>query len=161
MSAPADGARGAIEVWTDGGCQGNPGPGGWAYVMRRDGRVIEQSGFERATTNNRMELTAVIRALTAIGAGGPGTSVPVIVTTDSQYVQKGITEWIHAWSRNGWKTSGKKPVKNAELWSALLDLSRGLSIRWQWVLGHAGNELNERCDTLVQEAIASGLNRAG
>jgi ribonuclease HI len=155
------GSAAAIEVWTDGGCQGNPGPGGWAYVMRRDRRVTEQSGFERSTTNNRMELTAVIRALTDIAAAGQGTSVAVIVTTDSQYVQKGITVWIHAWSRNGWKTTAKKPVKNAELWSALLELSRGLAVRWQWVLGHAGNELNERCDSLVQEAIAAGLNRGG
>jgi ribonuclease HI len=155
------GSSAAIEVWTDGGCQGNPGAGGWAYVMRRDGRVTERSGFEPATTNNRMELTAVIRALTDIAAAGQGTAVPVIVTTDSQYVQKGITEWIHAWSRNGWKTTARKPVKNAELWSVLLGLSRGLAIRWQWVLGHAGNELNERCDSLVQEAIAAGLNRGG
>jgi ribonuclease HI len=176
MSAPhtVGGPARIIEVWTDGGCQGNPGPGGWAFVIRRGGGNTERSGFEPATTNNRMELTAVIRALTEIasggsGAAGPGSAGPgsdshgtpanVVVNTDSQYVQKGITEWIHAWSRNGWKTSAKKPVKNAELWSALLELSRGLSIRWQWVLGHAGNELNERCDSLVQEAIASGLKR--
>jgi ribonuclease HI len=116
----------------------------------------EISGFENQTTNNRMELTAVREALHTIADHSTRKVLPITVSTDSQYVQKGITEWIHAWARNGWKTSAKKPVKNADLWSALWDLSRGLSIQWLWVMGHAGNEMNERCDRLVQKAIAEG-----
>jgi ribonuclease HI len=142
-----------IEIWTDGGCQGNPGPGGWAFVARTDSGTVERAGFERETTNNRMELTAVREALASL-AGRAGA--PVVLTTDSQYVQKGITEWIHGWARNGWKTSAKKPVKNQDLWVALWDLSRGLSIEWKWVMGHAGNEMNERCHSLVEGAIARG-----
>ena len=144
-----------IQVWTDGGCLGNPGPGGWAFVAAVPGGTVERTGFDRQTTNNRMELTAVREALKEIAARSPG--VPITVSTDSQYVQKGITEWIHAWARNGWKTSAKKPVKNSDLWHELWDLSRDRSIRWVWVMGHAGNELNERCDQLVQRAIAEGL----
>jgi len=147
-----------IEIWTDGGCQGNPGPGGWAYIVVAGGAEREAAGFEPGTTNNRMELTAVREALASLPAGSVSTSITV--HTDSQYVQKGITEWIHTWERNGWRTSGKQPVKNSELWRALLELSRGRQIRWVWVMGHAGNERNERCDRLVQEAIARGLKRS-
>jgi ribonuclease HI len=118
---------------------------------------VERAGFDRQTTNNRMELTAVREALTEVAAHSPG--MPITISTDSQYVQKGITVWIHAWARNGWKTSGKKPVKNTDLWQELWELSRNLTIRWVWVMGHAGNTQNERCDTLVQEAIAEGLKR--
>jgi ribonuclease HI len=149
-----------IEIWTDGGCLGNPGPGGWAFVLRSDGRTKELSGFDADTTNNRMELTAVREALQMISAQPPLKGRPISVHTDSQYVQKGITQWIHTWARNGWKTSAKKPVKNSELWIALWDLSRGLPISWVWVMGHAGDEMNERCDSLVQEAIGRGLKRA-
>jgi ribonuclease HI len=148
-----------VEVWTDGGCLGNPGPGGWAYVIRSAQGTDELSGFEAHTTNNRMELTAVREALQRISAQPSSKSVPITLHTDSQYVQKGITQWIHTWAKNGWRTSAKKPVKNSELWLALWELSRGLPIRWVWVMGHAGNEMNERCDLLVQEAIARGLKR--
>ncbi len=148
-----------IEVWTDGGCTGNPGPGGWAFVIRWSDGALERSGFDGETTNNRMELTAVREALAEIGRRGEWRGAPITLSTDSQYVQKGITEWVHAWQRNGWKTTAKKPVKNSELWKSLIELSRDLSISWVWVLGHAGNELNERCDTLVQEAIAKGVRR--
>jgi ribonuclease HI len=148
-----------VEVWTDGGCQGNPGPGAWAFVLRERDELIEKSGFDPRTTNNRMELTAVREALSAIAARGQGKSFQVVISTDSQYVQKGITEWIRAWSRNGWKTSAKKPVKNSDLWLSLLELSRGLPVQWLWVMGHAGNEMNERCDSLVQAAIAAGAKR--
>jgi ribonuclease HI len=148
----------SIEIWTDGGCAGNPGPGGWAFVVRTGGHVEELSGFDPGTTNNRMELTAVREALQRLSPAVKGLSITV--HTDSQYVQKGITQWIHAWERNGWKTTAKKPVKNSDLWHELWDLCRGLSIQWVWVMGHAGNEMNERCDHLVQEAVARGLKRA-
>ncbi len=150
----------AIEIWTDGGCLGNPGPGGWAFVMRSNGQTRELSGFDADTTNNRMELTAVKEALQLISAQPPLEGRSITVHTDSQYVQKGITQWIHAWVRNGWKTTAKKPVKNSELWVALWDLSRRLPISWVWVMGHAGDEMNERCDSLVQEAIGRGLTQA-
>ncbi len=155
MSGPPPVAH--IEIWTDGGCRGNPGPGGWAFILRGAGPERERRGFAAGTTNNRMELTAVIEALReALAAGSAGE---VTVSTDSQYVQKGITEWIHAWSRNGWKTSAKKPVKNGDLWASLLELSQRLQVRWRWVMGHAGDEMNERCDALVQTAIADGLKQ--
>ena len=146
-----------VEIWTDGGCRGNPGPGGWAFIIRGAAAARESAGFEAGTTNNRMELTAVLQAISSLS--GIPASVPAVIHTDSQYVQKGITEWIHTWVRNGWKTSAKKPVKNADLWHELWDLSRQRAIRWVWVLGHAGDELNERCDALVQEAIDRGLKR--
>ena len=148
-----------IEIWTDGGCLGNPGPGGWAYVLRSPGAEEEKAGFEPQTTNNRMELVAVREALLQLTRNPRAKGVPVSVHTDSQYVQKGITQWIHTWARNGWKTSAKKPVKNSELWLALWEVSRDLPIRWVWVMGHAGIEMNERCDKLVQEAIARGLKQ--
>jgi ribonuclease HI len=145
-----------IEVWTDGGCQGNPGPGGWAFVMRGPDGVLERSGYDAQTTNNRMELTAVREALQEISRHDGWKSLSVSLSTDSQYVQKGITEWIHTWQSNGWKTTARKPVKNDDLWRSLVELSAGMTISWLWVLGHAGNELNERCDTLVQQAILKG-----
>ena len=148
-----------IEIWTDGGCLGNPGPGGWAFVVRSAAEQEELSGFEAQTTNNRMELIAVREALLRLSGRLRAKAVPVTVHTDSQYVQKGITQWIHTWAKNGWKTSAKKPVKNSELWLALWELSRDLPIRWVWVMGHAGIEMNERCDQLVQEAIARGLKQ--
>ena len=145
-----------IEIWTDGGCLGNPGPGAWAFVLRSQQGMEERSGFHGQTTNNRMELTAVREALRELAGRAQWKGLPVTISTDSQYVQKGITVWIQAWVRNGWKTSAKKPVKNKELWSDLWELSRDLPIQWRWVLGHAGDEMNERCDQLVQEAIARG-----
>lgn len=148
-----------IEIWTDGGCRGNPGPGGWAYIVRGSAAERESSGFEPGTTNNRMELTAVREALSSLSA--TPASAALVIHTDSQYVQKGITEWIHTWARNGWRTSAKKPVKNVDLWHSLWDLVRERRIRWVWVLGHAGNELNERCDRMVQEAIDKGLKHTG
>ena len=148
-----------IEVWTDGGCQGNPGPGGWAFVLRGPGGSVERSGYDGATTNNRMELTAVREALSEILRHDGWKSMPVTLSTDSQYVQKGITDWIRAWQKNGWKTTAKKPVKNDDLWRSLVELSAGLAISWLWVLGHAGDEMNERCDSLVQEAISSRRGR--
>jgi ribonuclease HI len=150
-----------IEIWTDGGCLGNPGPGGWAFVCQSPGGSEERSGFAPLTTNNKMELSAVLEALKEVGAHPQWNGLPITVRTDSQYVQKGITEWIKAWARNGWKTSAKKPVKNVELWQAIWELSRPREIQWVWVVGHAGIEMNERCDQLVQIAIAAGLKQAG
>jgi len=149
----------AIEIWTDGGCAGNPGPGAWAFVLRSPEGILERSGYDPDTTNNRMELTAVREALSELRQRTSWQRKDIAISTDSQYVQKGITVWIHSWERNGWKTSAKKPVKNAELWQALAALARDLPIRWLWVLGHAGNPMNERCDTLVQQAVAAGGKR--
>jgi ribonuclease HI len=116
--------------------------------------IAEKWGAERNTTNNRMELGAVIAALEALSLFSPAPE-QVSVYTDSQYVQKGITQWIHSWKRNNWRTSGKEPVKNRDLWQRLDELSRKFPLVWQWVKGHAGNELNERCDQMTQDAIAS------
>ncbi len=137
-----------IQIYTDGACKGNPGPGGWGAVLEYDGTEKELFGGERATTNNRMELTAVIEALTALKR-----PCRVVLHTDSQYVQKGITSWIHSWIANGWRTSGKKPVKNAELWRELHELARNRQVRWMWVLGHAGDPMNEACHHMVEEEI--------
>ena len=150
-----------IHVYTDGGCSGNPGPGGWAYVMiektfQGDTVVAEEWGGEKGTTNNRMELKAVISALKALNAKAE-LSRKLTLYTDSQYVQKGISEWIHNWKRNAWRTSDKKPVKNQDLWMELDALAAGFSITWLWVKGHAGNMYNERCDANTQKAIASLL----
>ncbi|MDR0315994.1 MAG: ribonuclease HI [Treponema sp.] len=155
----------ALKIYTDGGCLGNPGPGGWAYTMVQteavpngDTIVAEDKGAEQNTTNNRMELTAVISALKALKMRNRGSTSgcprQLRVYTDSQYVQKGITEWIITWKRNSWRTSDKKPVKNQDLWMELDALAAELSPGWEWVRGHAGNEFNERCDRMTQEAIA-------
>ena len=148
-----------ISIYTDGGCSGNPGPGGWAYVIvqktfQGDSVVAEEWGGEQKTTNNRMELLAVISALNAMKAKAE-LAKKFTLCTDSQYVQKGITEWIHAWKRNSWRTSDKKPVKNQDLWIELDALAAEFSITWAWVKGHAGNVYNERCDVLAKNAIAS------
>jgi len=145
-----------IEIWTDGGCRGNPGAGAWAFVITTGSSLVERSGFEPQTTNNRMELTAVREALREIGDNEQWKSFPITVSTDSQYVQKGITEWIRAWERNSWRTSSNKPVKNLDLWSALWELARNRPITWTWVMGHAGNPMNERCHRLVEQAIERG-----
>jgi ribonuclease HI len=137
-----------VEIWADGGCRGNPGPGGWGVLLRTGSREKELWGGEPATTNNRMELTAVIRALEAMKR-----PVQARVHTDSQYVQKGISEWIHGWKRNGWKTSDKKPVKNADLWQQLDVLAAQHRVEWLWVKGHAGDPGNERADALANRGI--------
>jgi len=137
-----------VEIYADGACKGNPGPGGWGALLRANGRERELHGGEAATTNNRMELTAVIRALEAL-EGRPA----VRLYTDSQYVQKGITEWIHAWKRRGWRTADKKPVKNVDLWMRLDEVAHAHRIEWHWVKGHAGHPENERADALANKGV--------
>jgi ribonuclease HI len=136
-----------VEIATDGACKGNPGPGGWGVLLRFGTREKELSGGERLTTNNRMELTAAIRGLEALK--GP---CRVTLSTDSRYVMDGLTKWIKGWQRNGWKTADKKPVKNAELWQALLAAAAPHRIEWKWVKGHAGHPDNERADRLASDA---------
>lgn len=145
-----------MKIYTDGGCHGNPGPGGWAYRMvdSRNRVIRSGSGFESATTNNRMELMAVISALEDLRSMN-GQGQPAVVT-DSEYVRRGITEWIERWRGNGWRTAAKKPVKNDDLWKTLYELDREIEPHWQWVKGHAGNEHNEACDRAVQEEIRTG-----
>lgn len=145
-----------ILLYTDGGCSGNPGPGGWAYTVVSEERELIKtgSGADAQTTNNKMELTAVIEALKTLLEQNTYEGVPVHLYTDSQYVKNGITKWIFSWLRNGWKTSAKKPVKNRELWIELKRVSDALPVTWHWVKGHAGDEFNEMCDSLVQEQIA-------
>jgi len=133
-----------VEIFTDGACKGNPGPGGWGAILRSNGKERELSGGEAQSTNNRMELMAAIEALNALKK-----PCHVQLYTDSNYVRDGITKWIHGWRRNGWKTADKKPVKNAELWQALLDASAPHRIDWHWVKGHAGHPENERADALA------------
>ena len=137
-----------VEIYADGACKGNPGPGGWGVFMRAGTHEKELWGGERDTTNNRMELTAVIRALEALKR-----PVPVKLYTDSKYVQQGISAWIHNWKRNGWRTADKKPVKNADLWQELDVLARQFQVEWTWVKGHAGNPGNERADELANRGI--------
>lgn len=150
---------GIIEVFTDGGCSGNPGRGGWAYHLTADcGNEVavdehESSGAAEYTTNNRMEMTAVIEALRKIKESWDYQYFCVIVVTDSTYVQQGISSWIHRWKSNHWKTTAGKPVKNADLWSRLDSLSAAVKAEFRWVRGHAGDLRNERCHQLVQEAI--------
>ena len=133
-----------VEIFTDGACKGNPGPGGWGAVIRAGEREKEISGGEPLTTNNRMELLAAIRALEALKR-----PCEVVLHTDSIYVRDGITKWVHGWKRNGWKTADRKPVKNAELWQELLAAARPHRIEWHWVKGHAGHPENERADQLA------------
>ena len=145
-----------IEIFTDGGCHGNPGPGGWAFVMQDDDRIQTGHGHESVTTNNRMELRAVIEALKAAREHKGDSDCSVALFTDSQYVRGGITDWMQRWLRNGWKTSDRKPVKNKDLWQELRRHTEGFDISWHWVRGHSGNSRNELCDSLVQEAIVEG-----
>ena len=133
-----------VEIFTDGACKGNPGPGGWGAILRSGGKERELSGGEKPSTNNRMELMAAIESLKALKK-----PCRVQLWTDSNYVSDGITKWIHGWRRNGWKTADKKLVKNAELWQALLDASEPHRIEWHWVKGHAGHPENERADALA------------
>jgi ribonuclease HI len=139
----------AVEVWTDGACSGNPGPGGWGAILSYNGVEKELSGGEAQTTNNRMELMAAISALEALKR-----PVTVALHTDSQYLRQGITGWIHGWKKNGWKTADRKPVKNAELWQRLEAALGRHKIEWKWVKGHAGDEMNERADALARAGMA-------
>ena len=148
--APAAGARAArvVEIYTDGACRGNPGPGGWAALLTSGERSRELLGAEPMTTNNRMELTAVIRALEALRR-----PVRARVYTDSEYVRRGITEWLAGWKARGWRTADRKPVKNQDLWERLDELTAAHTLEWHWVPGHAGVPGNERVDRLANEAI--------
>ena len=141
-------AEGTIEIYADGACRGNPGPGGWGVLLRAGGREREMCGGEPQTTNNRMELAAVIEGLSSLAKRSK-----VRVYTDSQYVQKGMSEWIHNWKRRGWRTVDRKPVKNEDLWRKLDDISREHDIEWRWVKGHAGHPENERADALANKGI--------
>ncbi len=137
-----------VEAYTDGACRGNPGPGGWGAILRHGDREKELKGSEALTTNNRMELTAAIRALEALTR-----PCRVDLFTDSQYLRLGITQWLAGWKRNGWRTSGKKPVKNQDLWEALDAAAGRHDVHWHWVKGHSGHPENERADALANEAI--------
>jgi ribonuclease HI len=139
-----------VRIYTDGACKGNPGPGGWGALLQSGGHERELFGGDPATTNNRMELTAVIRALAALRQPSR-----VEVYTDSEYVMKGITEWLPAWKRRGWKTADRKPVKNADLWRELDEVAHRHEVRWHWVRGHAGHPENERADALANRGVAS------
>ena len=138
----------AIHIYTAGACKGNPGPGGWGALLRFNGEERELFGGEASTTNNRMELTAVIEALGALKRPSH-----VMLHTDSQYVQKGITEWIHGWKARGWRTASKEPVKNVDLWKRLDEAAARHDIHWIWVKGHAGHEGNERADALANKGV--------
>jgi ribonuclease HI len=146
---------GAVEIYADGACKGNPGPGGWGVLLRTRGHEKELCGGEAQTTNNRMELTAVIEGLLALK-----NRSKVRVYTDSQYVQKGISEWIHNWKRRGWRTADKKPVKNEDLWRKLDEIARGHHVEWHWVKGHAGHPENERADLLANRGIPEQPSRS-
>ncbi|TAL90464.1 MAG: ribonuclease HI [Candidimonas sp.] len=139
---------GQVDIWTDGACKGNPGLGGWGALLRQGRHEKTLCGGERDTTNNRMELTAVIEALKILKR-----RCDVVVHTDSQYVQKGMTEWLANWKRRGWRTADKKPVKNADLWQQLDALVQQHSVSWKWVKGHAGDPGNERADELANMGV--------
>ncbi|MBQ6566050.1 MAG: ribonuclease HI [Treponema sp.] len=143
-----------LVVYTDGGCHGNPGPGGWGAVIIDGNDVRELSGGEKATTNNRMELTAAISVLQTVSNEGKWAGKTVRVFIDSQYVKNGITSWIAGWKRNGWRTAAKKPVLNRDLWERLDSLASSLTVQWVWVKGHAGVKYNEVCDQLCQKEIS-------
>ena len=142
-----------LKIYTDGACRGNPGIGGWGAILKYESSIKEINGFEKETTNNIMELKAVIEALKLIK-----NQSKIIVTTDSTYVKNGINEWIHNWKLRGWKTANKKPVKNKELWQELDVLSSEHQIDWKWVRGHTGHPGNEKADLLANQAIDELLN---
>ena len=150
-TAPPEAEGRVVEIWTDGGCKPNPGPGGWAAILRYGEVVKELSGYDPATTNNRMELTAAIMAL-------EGLKRPCTVTlhTDSEYVRNGISRWVHGWVRNNWRNAAKDPVANYELWQRLLAAAKPHKVEWLWVRGHAGDPMNERADQLATEARQRG-----
>lgn len=143
-----------VTVWTDGACRGNPGPGGWAAILIKGDREREISGAEADTTNNRMELTAAIRALEALKR-----SCKVQLYTDSEYLKRGITEWLEDWKRRGWRTADKKPVKNLDLWQQLEPLAAKHEVEWHWVRAHSGIPDNERVDSIANRAIDEMLGR--
>ncbi|MPZ08585.1 MAG: ribonuclease HI [Kiloniellaceae bacterium] len=151
MTSPATTSASAlVEIFTDGACSGNPGPGGWGAVLRYKGKEKEISGGERATTNNRMEMMAAIMALESLKRPSK-----VALYTDSSYLRDGIMKWIHGWKRNGWKTAGKQPVKNVDLWQRLELALETHDVVWHWVRGHSGHPENERADALARAGIAS------
>jgi ribonuclease HI len=139
-----------VQIWTDGACSGNPGPGGWGVILVAGENRKELFGGEPDTTNNRMELMAAIMALEALKK-----PCAIVLNIDSQYVRQGIMTWIHGWKKNGWKTADKKPVKNAELWLRLDSAAKQHTIDWRWVKGHAGDVMNERADELAREGVKS------
>jgi ribonuclease HI len=143
-----------VQIFTDGACKGNPGPGGWGAIMKYGDHVKELNGYSAETTNNIMELTAVIEALKSLTR-----PCKIILTTDSNYVKNGITEWIHNWKKKGWKTANKKPVKNKECWLQLDVEVQRHQIEWKWVKGHSGHPENERADELANEAVEDNGNR--
>ena len=145
---------GKIEIWTDGACSGNPGPGGWGALIRESGRTRELKGGEAATTNNRMELLAAISALESLPPGAKAD-----LYTDSQYLRDGITKWMHGWKKNGWRTSDKKPVKNQELWQRLETAAKVHEVKWHWLRSHIGHAENERADELAREGMQPFLRR--
>ena len=145
----------AVEIFTDGACSGNPGPGGWGVVLRWGDRQRELHGSDPLTTNNRMELTAAIKALEALRR-----PAAVRLYTDSKYLLDGITKWIGGWQRNGWMTSARQPVKNADLWRRLVEAMDGHQVSWQWIKGHAGAAGNERADALARQGIAEAAAAA-
>ena len=146
----------AVTIYTDGACKGNPGPGGWGALLSWGDREKELFGGEPDTTNNRMELTAVIRALESLSRG-----CDVLLYTDSQYVKNGIETWIHGWKRNGWKTADRKPVKNAELWRELDALAAQHRVQWHWVKGHNGHPGNDRADGLANRGATAVMAKSG
>jgi ribonuclease HI len=151
-----------VEIFTDGACKGNPGVGGWGALLEYEGNTWELFGGEESTTNNRMELIAAIRALQAlVSLPIPKQSFKVQLHTDSQYLQKGISEWIHGWKKRGWRTADRKPVKNVELWRELDALSQHYLIEWFWVRGHAGHDGNERADELANRGVESVIVSMG
>ena len=152
MSRSASSAE-TVQIYADGACKGNPGPGGWGAIVRAGGQEREIFGGEPQTTNNRMELTAVIRALESLPPASDAA-----VYTDSQYVQKGISEWLPDWKRRGWRTADKKPVKNVDLWQRLEELARSHRVAWHWVKGHAGHPENERADALANRGVEKHLS---
>ena len=143
-----------VQIFTDGACKGNPGPGGWGAIMKYGDHVKELNGYSAETTNNIMELTAVIEALKSLTR-----PCNIILTTDSNYVKNGITEWIYNWKKKGWKTANKKPVKNKECWLQLDVEVQRHQIEWKWVKGHSGHPENERADELANEAVEDNGNR--
>ncbi len=153
MTKHAATPTGTVEIFTDGACKGNPGVGGWGALLRIMGKERELCGGEAHTTNNRMELLGAIRALEALKR-----PCHVILHTDSKYVQQGISVWVHNWKQTGWKTSNKKPVKNADLWRMLDEVASMHSVQWVWVKGHAGHDGNERADELANRGIEQLLN---
>jgi ribonuclease HI len=143
-----------VIIHTDGACSGNPGPGGWGAVLRDGGKITEIKGGEPATTNNRMELLAAISALESLP-----DNTPAELHTDSQYLRDGITQWLHNWKKNGWRTSDKKPVKNVDLWKRLEAAATRHQVAWHWVRGHVGHDENERADELAREGMQPFLGR--